>query len=156
MPTLTMNYHLATSHDAPRLAELNLQLIHDEGHRNPMNLDQLTDRMRDWLGGDYEAILFERDNTVVGYVLFRHEPEYVYVRHLFVLPAFRRQGIARQAIEWLWQHAWIGDSRLRTEVLVHNVGAREFWRSVGFRDYCITLESEGHHPHDTQTSRGIS
>jgi len=39
-----MKYRLATPEDAALLAPLNQQLIRNEGHRNPMNLAQLTER----------------------------------------------------------------------------------------------------------------
>jgi hypothetical protein len=32
---------------------------------------------------------------------------------------------------------------VRVEVLVGNAVGVAFWRSVGFRDYCLTLELEG-------------
>jgi len=38
-----------TTDDCPQLARLNLQLIRDEGHRNPMTSDELEARMRTWL-----------------------------------------------------------------------------------------------------------
>lgn len=44
-----MDYRFATSGDAALLAELNYQLIRDEGHRIPMTVSELADRMRTWL-----------------------------------------------------------------------------------------------------------
>jgi ribosomal protein S18 acetylase RimI-like enzyme len=121
---------------------LNAQLIRDEGHRNAMSVGQLAERMTAWLHGEYEAVVFEDRGVVVGYVLFRREPEFVYLRQIFVSPEFRRQGVGRQAIAWLWLNAWRGVSRVRIDVLVGNVPGQAFWRSVGFRDYCLTMEME--------------
>lgn len=128
--------------DAETLARMNHQLIRDEGHRNPMDVIQLTDRVRQWLNGGYSAVLFESQQTAIGYALFRQEPDYVYLRQSFVRPEYRRQGIGRNAIHWLWQSAWSDTNRLRIDVLVGNTIGREFWASVGFRDYCITMEAE--------------
>ncbi len=136
-----MNYRFATPNDADVLAKLNQQLIRDEGHRNPMNLAQLTERMRNWLANEYQSVLFEEDQEVVGYALFRSEPEYVLIRHFFVLAVYRRHGIGRNAIEWLREHVWTDRSRLRIEVLVGNMTGCAFWRSVGFNDYCLTMEA---------------
>jgi hypothetical protein len=47
-----MNYRSASSRDAPLLAALNQQLIQDEGHRNPMSIAELKDRMEEWLAGE--------------------------------------------------------------------------------------------------------
>ena len=40
-----MTYRFANEHVAPLLAELNHQLIQDEGHRNPMDVPELTERI---------------------------------------------------------------------------------------------------------------
>lgn len=97
--------------------------------------------MSNWLRGDYEAVIFEENTVAVGYALFKREPEFVYLRQLFVVPERRRQGIGRHALAWLWANAWAQVSRLRIDVLVGNTDGREFWRSVGFSEYCVTMEA---------------
>ena len=136
-----MRYRFASLEDAEQLAQMNLQLIADEGHRNPMGIRQLAERMTQWLQGEYQAVLFEDDNTPVGYALFKREPEYVYLRQLFVVLERRRQGIASHALSWLWTNAWQSVPRLRIDVLVGNEAGRAFWRSSGFTEYCITMEA---------------
>jgi GNAT superfamily N-acetyltransferase len=136
-----MLYRFASSEDSEQLALMNLRLIADEGHRNPMDTPQLSARMAGWLQGEYQAVLFEDDNTPVGYALFRHEPEYVYLRQLFVVPERRRQGIAGNALSWLWANAWQSAPRLRIDVLVGNAAGRAFWRSAGFTEYSIAMEA---------------
>ncbi len=136
-----MNYRFATPEDAALLAPLNQQLIRDEGHRNPMDLAQLTARISGWLRAEYQAAVFEGPSCPIGYVLFRREPEHVYLRQLFVVPKCRRSGVARAALQWLWLNAWPGAQRLRVELLVGNTVAREFWHSVGFHEYAITMEA---------------
>jgi GNAT superfamily N-acetyltransferase len=138
---ITVNYRLATPDDAEQLAALNQQLIRDEGHRNTMSLAQLTERMSDWLQGAYQAVLIEDAAGAIGYALFRREPDFIYLRQLFVVPNRRRQGVARDALHWLWRNAWADAVRLRIDVLVTNVAGRAFWQSVGFHDYCITMEA---------------
>jgi GNAT superfamily N-acetyltransferase len=137
-----MIYRFAITSDAALLARLNKQLIDDEGHRNTMTVAQLEERMRDWLSEEYQAVLFQRVAETLGYALFRREPEYVYLRQFFVCCEHRRRGIGRDAIAWLRQHAWGDCARLRLDVLVGNNEAIAFWRSVGFRDYCVTMELE--------------
>jgi hypothetical protein len=70
-----MNFRMAKPVDAELVATLNALLIRDEGHRNLMTVPQLATRMSDWLCGDYQAVLFEELDAVVGYALFRREPE---------------------------------------------------------------------------------
>ena len=135
-----MQYRDASSADIELLARLNLQLIRDEGHRNPMTLAQLQVRMNNWLQGEYQAVLFEHDGEAVGYALFRDDAKYIYLCHFFVTVEHRRQGFGRQAIEWLSTHHWKDAPGVRVEVLVGNEEAIGFWRAIGFVDYCLTLE----------------
>ena len=135
-----MQYRQATGDDALLLAQMNHRLIRDEGHRNPMSDAQLLTRMHAWLAGEYEAVVFEDDAGSAGYALFRSEPDYVSIRQFFVERPRRRQGIGRAAIEHLAKHFWKDSPRVRLDVLTNNAGAIEFWRSVGFAEYCITME----------------
>ncbi len=72
-----MTFRTATLDDCPRLAELNHQLIRDEGHRNRMAVPELEQRMRGWLSEDYRAIIYEDGDEVVAYALCeqRHSVE---------------------------------------------------------------------------------
>ncbi|MCX7171399.1 MAG: GNAT family N-acetyltransferase [Proteobacteria bacterium] len=143
-----MHFRFAKPEDAELLAPLNAQLIRDEGHSNSMTVAQLVERMSGWLrGGEYETVLFEDTGIVKGYALFRQEAEHVYLRQLFVRPEFRRHGIGRDAISWLWHNAWQGAPRLRIDVLVGNRDGQAFWRSIGFREYCLTMEMESPYAH---------
>ena len=126
-----MHYRPATPADAPTLAEMNGQLIRDEGHRNPMTVPQLADRMARWLAGPYDAVLFEDAGWAVGYALFRREPEHIYLRQFFVARDRRRQGIGRAALAWLREHVWGERARVRVEVLVGNAVGLAFWRAAG-------------------------
>jgi GNAT superfamily N-acetyltransferase len=137
-----MDFHLADFSDAPLLAAMNHRLIRDEGHRNRMTVDQLAQRMRGWLRGEYQAVVFERDGIPIGYALFRAEPEFVYLRQFFVNPDSRRQGIGRAAVEWLLTNVWRDAARVRLEVLVENAAGIAFWRALGFHDYALTMERE--------------
>ena len=137
-----MHFHFAEPSDAQLLAPLNADLIRDEGHRNAMNVGQLATRMEAWLRGEYRAVLFGSSGEPTGYALYRLEPEFVYLRQLFVRAEFRRRGIAREAIAWLWRNAWTDQSRLRIDVLINNAAGQAFWQAVGFRPYCITMEMD--------------
>jgi GNAT superfamily N-acetyltransferase len=135
-----MRFRLATPEDAVLLAPLNAQLIREEGHRNTMTVPQLAERMKQWLDSDYQAAVFEDSDRLSGYALYRREPEFVYLRQLFVRADCRRRGIGREAIDWLRRNAWEPTARVRIDVLVGNAAGQAFWRAVGFRDYCITME----------------
>jgi predicted acetyltransferase len=135
-----MTHRRATSVDCPLLAELNHQMIVDQGHRNKMTVPELEQRMRGWLESEYVAILFEEGGEVVAYALYREEPEEIYLRQLFVVRHRRREGLGKQAMHLLRSEIWPKTKRLTVEVLVANTAAVAFWRTVGYRDYSLKLE----------------
>jgi GNAT superfamily N-acetyltransferase len=135
-----VTFRPATRDDCGLLAELNHQLIRDEGHRNPMTVLQLEERMRGFIEGEYRAVLFEQEGEVVAYALYRERPDEIYLRHLFVVSHRRRQGIGRRALEILRSQHWPKNRRLTVEVLVANQAAVAFWRAMHFVDYALTLE----------------
>lgn len=135
-----MKFRFATADDCGLLAELNHQLIRDEGHRNPMNVAQLEERMRGFIEKEYRAVIFEENDEVVAYALFREQPDEIYLRQLFVFRHRRREGIGRRAMEILRSQIWPQTKRLTVEVLVANKSAVAFWRAMGYIDYALTLE----------------
>src|SRR5438445_745727 len=128
---IIMRFRPATLDDCPLLAELNHQLIRDEGHRNRMTVRELEERMRAWLSGEYRAVIYEEESAVIAYALFREQPEEKYLRQLFVVRQRRRQGVGRKAVEILRSDIWPQSKRLTVDVLVTNKAALAFWRSVG-------------------------
>ena len=133
-------YRFATARDCPLLGELNHQLIRDEGHRNRMGAAELEERMRKWFEGEYQGVIFEDEDGVVGYALFRSDSTEVYLRQFFIVRHLRRRGYGREAIKILQEQIWLPQRRLVVDVLVGNKDATAFWRSVGFSDYALTLE----------------
>jgi GNAT superfamily N-acetyltransferase len=135
-----MTFRSATLDDCLQLAEMNHQLIRDEGHRNRMTVPELEQRMRDWLSGEYRAEIYEDAGEVVAYALFREQEREIYLRQLFVVRHRRNQGIGRRTIAILRSQIWPKTKRLTVEVLVANERAVRFWRSVGYADYSLSLE----------------
>jgi len=139
-----VRYRLATLDDVPALSRMNRQLVEDEQHHNRFKPDAWFEaRMRGFLAGEYQAVLFERDGEVVAYALYRDHPEHgdtVYLRQIFVERGHRRQGIGREAMRILIDEIWPPDKRLTVEVLVGNSAARAFYGAVGFREYSLELE----------------
>jgi predicted acetyltransferase len=135
-----MIFRPAIQNDCGLLAELNHQLIQDEGHRNKMTVPELEQRMKSWLPSEYAAVIFEENGEAVAYALYRDEPEELYLRQLFVVRNRRRQGIGRAAMKILRTQIWPKNKRLTVSVLVANTAAVAFWRSVGYQDYSLTLE----------------
>ena len=138
---LSLTFVRAQDNDVSCLGEMNSHLIRDEGHRNRMSVEQLQERMGRWLKDEYTAILFHLRGQPVGYAVYRRDPEYIYLRQFFVDAKHRRKGIGKIAMRWLRENLWTG-ARVRVDVLINNESGIAFWRSVGFQDYCLTLESD--------------
>jgi RimJ/RimL family protein N-acetyltransferase len=136
-----MNFRPADKSDWPLLAQWNHRMIRDQRHRNPMNPAQLKRRMAKWLRAkEYQALLFEQEQVPVGYVLFRKEGDQIHVRQFFIDRPYRRKGLGQEAMKLLLTRVWPRQSRVVLEVLIHNHRAIRFWRSLGFKDYALTLE----------------
>ena len=135
-----IQYRTASEAECSLLARLNQQLIQDEGHWNPMNLTQLEDRMRGWLAGEYQAVIFEIADEAVAYALYKIDGDGIYLRQFFVDRSRRRQGLGSRAIGMLKNDIWPRDRRIVVEVLSNNHRARGFWQATGFKEYALAME----------------
>ncbi len=136
---MKLSWCVASAADLALLAEWNHQLIHDEGHHNPMTVAELAERMKQWLQGEYRAVIFS-DAAPVAYALFKPDAGLIHLRQLFVRRDRRRSEIGRRSFEILRDEIWPPGVRLTVEVFCQNHSGVDFWRSVGYRDYCLTLE----------------
>jgi ribosomal protein S18 acetylase RimI-like enzyme len=130
----------ATEADIPQLTELNRQLMEDEAHPYPLPVEKLRERMARWVAGEYKVMLFRRGEHVCGYAVWRMENRGAYLRHFFICRDQRRQGLGRAALTLLRRDAFPKDKPVQLEAAVWNTDAIAFWRSVGFRDFSLTLE----------------
>jgi predicted acetyltransferase len=134
---------IATVDDVPELAAMNRMLIEDEDSPNPMSLEQLEARMHRWLSnGEYHAVIIHRNDEIVGYVLYREEPDahditqvLVHVRQFFIKRAYRRRGIGRTAFEQVVRSHFPPSAVIVLEILATNLQGRAFWERLGFMPY---------------------
>lgn len=146
-----MTYRFATLDDIELLAKLNEQLIEDEPSSTNLTCQQLSQRMREWLQGNYRAVLFEENGTVVAYTLYctgERTPgeRFYFVRQFFVSRDHRRKGIGTEAVRLLSSEIIPSTEHLVLDVLYHNESGRRFWKAVGFTEHCITLELPPRNP----------
>jgi ribosomal protein S18 acetylase RimI-like enzyme len=134
-----MKVREATVDDAPVLAELNRQLIEDEGSLNRMTLVELEARMRAWLRAEYRALLFTVDGATVAYALFRPSDDGIHLRQFFVVRAHRRRGYGLRAIALVRERFVPRDMCMDLDVLIHNERAIAFWRACGFREHAVSF-----------------
>ncbi len=142
-----MEFRFAFDTDLDLLADWNRQLIRDEGHRNRMTMPELRDRMQGFLSSGYKAVIFFDGGEPVAYALYRESEEEVYLRQFFVRRDRRKQGLGRRAMTLLRENIWPSHKRLTVEVLCQNSAGVQFWRALGYHDYCLTLEILPEEPH---------
>lgn len=136
---IVMEYRTAGDDDLALLAELNLQLIRDEKHSNPMSVAELEQRMRAWLARAYSAVLFLSEGTVVGYALYRSDDTGIFLRQFLILRHERRKGFGRAAMDLLFRRVWPVGATVTLEALCANQTAIDFWRAMEFDVYALTL-----------------
>ncbi len=134
-----MQYRTAGEGDLSLLAELNQQLIQDEGHSNSMTVAELESRMRAWLVRVYTAVLFLRAGIVVGYALYRTDNAGIFLRQFFICRDERRKGYGRAAMSLLLNRVWPAGAMVSLEALCANRTAIDFWCALGFEDYALTF-----------------
>jgi GNAT superfamily N-acetyltransferase len=135
-----MIFRTATAADVPELAVLNAALIQDEGHRNTMTLPELEARMHKFLQDGYAVIMFIDNGQTAGYALYDSNADGIFLQQFFIVEHARRKGLGREAVQWLCANAWQNSERVLLNVLLHNQRGIDFWRAVGFGDYCLLME----------------
>lgn len=129
----------ASLSDAGKLAEMNRRLIEDERYPNPMNVEQLTQRMSVWLKNEYIGYLVIENDNIVAYCLFRDDGRYYYLRQLYVERENRRNNIATKLLDWMYRNVWT-DKNVRLDVLSHNQDAIAFYKNYGFQIHVLRME----------------
>ena len=119
-----MTWREATVADCRLLGAMNHQLIEDENHRNTMGVTELTERMRGFLAGDYNAILFHENHEVVAYALYHpFEDTDLYLRQFFVVRGKRREGLGQSAVRILFEEVFPLEKRVIVTALSQNFPA---------------------------------
>jgi len=146
---MTLLIRAATEEDIQTLARMNKQLIEDEGHRNPMSIPELVQRMRGWLQSGWKADIFvQADDTIIGYALYQHRKDeflpdqpVIYLRQFLIEREYRDQGLGRLALHELFKARFPSRCTVVVDVLTANERGVRFWQRVGFQPYSMTLKA---------------
>jgi 8-oxo-dGTP pyrophosphatase MutT (NUDIX family) len=137
----SLSYRHATEGDIRVLAKLNSALLEAQNVESGMGLDALEVRMREFLAGDYQAVLFVFRENVVGYALFRLFPKYAYVRHIYVDTTAGKK-VRIDAAFGLLRTEFQDYASVRLDVPEGNKESLKLWESMGFQPRSVTLELE--------------
>jgi GNAT superfamily N-acetyltransferase len=116
----------------------------------PVSFEEFRDDfLRRLARNDVAAFVATGSDGLAGFITGGIEPNqpdrlpelHATVGHLFVLPAFRRQGIARKLFDELssWAAGQEGVSHFEMPVLARDPDAVHFWEAVGFAPFIQRL-----------------
>jgi RimJ/RimL family protein N-acetyltransferase len=137
-----MKIRRCTTEDIDLLAVMNQQLVEDEQcDKVRLTLQELKDRMSDFITGDYDAYFFVVGDDVVGYALVDRMKEPYYLKHFMIERSFRRMHYGQEAIKILIES--LGTAQLEIEVYSWNERGIAFWESCGFVERCKYMRYSG-------------
>lgn len=137
---MTVVYRQAGLSDIEVLTHFNAGLQRDQDSPQPLAEAALRQRLADWLSeGTYQGVVAERDGHPLGYALYCLEDDHIFLRHLYVVPAARRQGLGRAFYGHLRDRLWPADRPVQLNVLASNARGQAFWRALGFEAFSLTL-----------------
>ena len=133
----SMKIEKCTIEDVSVLARMNKCLIEDERSSNPMNLSELTERMKGFIEGDYDAYFFKDGETIVGYALVDRTSNPLYLRQFYIAREQRRKHYGKSAFQALLEY--LGTDTIELDVLPWNEAGVAFWKSLGFSEQYVVL-----------------
>ena len=120
------------SDDLSYLVEMYRLLRIDEQQPDQRPDADLCQHLRNYLDDGYQCYFYENEDAqVIGYILFKESSGGVFLKHLFIGEAFRRQGHARRFLRYFIDGVWLGKS-VSLEVLSVNEAAIAFYESMSF------------------------
>jgi len=130
----------ASLDDLDVLALMNKQLIEDEQHDNPMDVEALKIRMKEFLLGEYRAYLFKQEEVIKGYALVNYVRKPAYLRQFFLCRDSRGSGLGKACFQLLLKELKV--EQLDVEVMYWNETGYKFWKSLGFEERSVYLRLE--------------
>jgi ribosomal protein S18 acetylase RimI-like enzyme len=126
-----VEFKLARLRDAQRIAQMSRDLV-EQGLPWSWTPARVATHIR---GSDSNVLTAWVDGCLVGFAIMQFFDEHAHLNLLAVDPAQRRYGIGRQLIEWLEETARVGGMfTITLEVRAGNVGARTFYRTLGYQE----------------------
>ena len=140
------NIRQAKKDDMITVAKMNKQLIRDEGSPNPMTIQELERRFRQWRKEGWRCVVIEHQGTMIGYCVFKeikgtHSYQYnLSLKQFFIRRHLRSRGIGSSALKFMINSFFPKIPRVRVEVLESNQRGKKFWLSNGFVPVATTLD----------------
>jgi GNAT superfamily N-acetyltransferase len=128
------------------LAQMNKELIQDEGSRNPMFVEQLEERMGGWILGQWEIEIIQNETFDIGYAVYQSrvddffpDEKYIYPRQFYIKREHRGNGYGTEALKYLIRHSFPDGAKVTIDVLKSNPRGHNFWSNCGFESYYTNM-----------------
>jgi ribosomal protein S18 acetylase RimI-like enzyme len=122
----------ATIQNLEELTEMNVKLRDDEKIDNLMPINQVKERMQEFLNDSkYCVLIFEDNEQIIGYSLINTEKRPMYLRQLFIKKEFRNLGYGKTAINKIVERLNIEE--IDIDVMIWNESAIGFYLNYGFK-----------------------
>lgn len=120
---------LACAADALEIAEMSRDLI-EQG----LTWSWTPARVQHFItGSDSSVVVARRERHIAAFAIMHFGQDIAHLNLLAVAPAYRRQGLGRQLLDWLTATAMeAGVFRINLELRSHNESARAFYENLGF------------------------
>nr|WP_154892411.1 GNAT family N-acetyltransferase [Paenibacillus xylanexedens] len=132
--------------DVHILSQMNKELIEDEKSDNQMTINELNNRMKDFLVNVWKATLLVLGDHVVGYALYQEREDVsnkkkktFHIRQYYISRKYRRRGLGKQGIDLL-RNELFQYSTISIDVLESNPTGRSFWEKLGFKTYYTNMK----------------
>ena len=123
--------------DIPLLAKMNQLLIEDEKAETELTLQQLEERMTNFISSEYKAFIFYKNESVLGYALCDLSKKPIYLRQFFICRDERRKGYGTQAFQELFK--FVNTDEIDIDVYSWNKEGISFWESLDFKIRCYSM-----------------
>ena len=128
----------ATTHDLDLLVTMNQQLMSDEQYDRPLELSGLKERMGRFISEKkFGTFLFMLKEEITGYAVVEFDKTPIYLRHFFIKSENRGKHLGTACFKLLLKH--LKTDTIDLDVMVWNTRGYGFWRSLGFRERCISM-----------------
>jgi ribosomal-protein-alanine N-acetyltransferase len=125
-----LSLQLANQSDAPDIASMSRDFI-EYGLPWRWTAKRVIASIR---APNVNVLVARLDRRIVGFAIMRYGDDDAHLDLLAVAPQYRRQGVARQLLEWLEKCASVaGTFRIALEVRAGNHGAQHFYQRMGYR-----------------------
>lgn len=124
---------IATAANCPELASFNKDLIDCGGSNNSMSVEELENRMHDFISSGFIALIFEVEGIHVGYTLIDKNKNPVFIRHFFIAEEYRRRRYGTKAFKKIVE--FFAVEKIDLTVLCSNEVGYKFWTQCGFSPY---------------------